>query len=1289
MTKDRHSFAGWNTEADGSGKNYNAYDAYTITRTATLFARWTRNPYTLIVNVSPQNGGTVLRAPNKDTYVHGEQVMLTATPANGNVFKGWSGASSSANATVTVAMDDDKTLTAGFGLPDAKQFTVYFNGNGMTGGNNPASAPIDSGSSITLPGQQTMVKEGHTFGGWNTNAAGTGTNYGENASYAVTGNVTLYAKWTAYPTYTVTYNGNGTTANVPAAVSADSGSTITLSGQGSMTRTGYNFGGWNTSNAGTGTNYATGSSYKVTGSVTLYAKWTAYPTYTVTYNGNGTTANVPTTVTADSGSSVTLSSMTRTGYNFGGWNTNSAGTGTNYAAGASYSVTGNVTLYARWTTYPTYTVTYNGNGTTANVPTAVSADSGSSVTLSSMTRSGYNFGGWNTNSGGTGTNYAAGSSYKVTGNVTLYAKWTAYPTYTITYNGNGTTANVPTAVSTDSGSTITLSSMTRTGYNFGGWNTNSAGTGTNYAAGSSYKVTGNVTLYAKWTAYPTYTVTYNGNGTTANVPASVSTDSGSTITLPNQGSMTRTGDNFGGWNTNSGGTGTSYAAGASYKVTGSVTLYARWTTYPTYTVTYNGNGTTANVPTAVTADSGSSVTLSSMTRAGYNFGGWNTSNAGTGTNYAAGSYYSITGNVTLYAKWTIKTFTVTYNGNGTTTGVPSAVTADSGSTITLSSMTRTGYNFGGWNTNSAGTGTNYAAGISYSVTGSVTLYAKWTAYPTYTVTYNGNGTTANVPAAVTADSGSTITLSGQGSMTRAGYNFGGWNTNSAGTGTNYAAGTSYKVTGSVTLYAKWTAYPTYTVTYNGNGTTANVPAAVSTDSGSTITLSGQGSMTRAGYNFGGWNTSSAGTGTNYAAGSSYSVTGNVTLYAKWTIKTFTVTYNGNGTTANVPAAVSTDSGSTITLSGQGSMTRSGYNFGGWNTNSGGTGTNYAAGSSYSVTGNVTIYAKWTISTYMITFDANGGTVTPASGTTGDGWKLSSLPTPTRSCYTFGGWYTATTGGTQVTESTVFNANATIYAQWTALSYTLTANVSSAGGGTVSRNPSQINYTCGTSVTVTATPASGYVFTGWTGAVSGKTNPVTVTVNSDLTLTASFHVVFTDTRNNKTYKQVTIGNQTWMAENLNYDTADGTGSWCYNNSSDSCNKYGRLYNWDTAMGGSTSSTANPSGVQGVCPVGWHLPSREEWGELVTFAGGLSTVGKKLKSMSGWTNNGTDDYGFSALPSGIRSRGGSFDSAGKGCVWWAATHYNGSAAYYGELSSDRFEYRYSDMKDYGFSVRCVGD
>jgi uncharacterized protein (TIGR02145 family) len=163
-----------------------------------------------------------------------------------------------------------------------------------------------------------------------------------------------------------------------------------------------------------------------------------------------------------------------------------------------------------------------------------------------------------------------------------------------------------------------------------------------------------------------------------------------------------------------------------------------------------------------------------------------------------------------------------------------------------------------------------------------------------------------------------------------------------------------------------------------------------------------------------------------------------------------------------------------------------------------------------------------------------------------------------------------------------------------------------------------------------------------------------------------------------YKTVTIGNQTWMAENLDYKTGN---SWCFKDSSSYCRKYGRLYDWETAMR--------------ACPSGWHLSSSEEWAELVEYVGGASVAGKKLKSKSGWYgNNGTDDYGFSALPGGRRFR----DICDFGCYgfWWKAAEEDvmfGRPNYYGSITMHYSDERinmteYSD-KDEGYSVRCVQD
>jgi len=188
----------------------------------------------------------------------------------------------------------------------------------------------------------------------------------------------------------------------------------------------------------------------------------------------------------------------------------------------------------------------------------------------------------------------------------------------------------------------------------------------------------------------------------------------------------------------------------------------------------------------------------------------------------------------------------------------------------------------------------------------------------------------------------------------------------------------------------------------------------------------------------------------------------------------------------------------------------------------------------------------------------------------------------------------------------------------------------------------------------------------------------------------------DSRDGKTYKTVTIGSQTWMAENLNFETDS---SFCYNNEGSNCTKYGRLYRWAAAVGKSESecgygyTCSLPSGnIQGVCPSGWHLPSQTEWKALLTAVGDSSTAGRVLKSTSGWNGNGTgtDAFGFSAFPAGERENGGKFDYEGYFALFWSSTEDDSNNAYYMRLL---FHFNTASLnnnnKYYGFSVRCVKD
>jgi len=179
----------------------------------------------------------------------------------------------------------------------------------------------------------------------------------------------------------------------------------------------------------------------------------------------------------------------------------------------------------------------------------------------------------------------------------------------------------------------------------------------------------------------------------------------------------------------------------------------------------------------------------------------------------------------------------------------------------------------------------------------------------------------------------------------------------------------------------------------------------------------------------------------------------------------------------------------------------------------------------------------------------------------------------------------------------------------------------------------------------------------------------------------------DARDKQTYWTTKIGKQVWMAENLNYEAA---GSKCYSYDPDNCQKYGRLYHWETAMK--------------ACPKGWHLPSDAEWKTLTNFVGGSSTAGKKLKSKSGWEDNGngTDEYGFSALPSGYCYFGfecpdvcedgypsdnvDNFHDVGYGGNWWSATENTLRGINYNSESISISSY---DKDNNLYSVRCVQD
>ena len=219
---------------------------------------------------------------------------------------------------------------------------------------------------------------------------------------------------------------------------------------------------------------------------------------------------------------------------------------------------------------------------------------------------------------------------------------------------------------------------------------------------------------------------------------------------------------------------------------------------------------------------------------------------------------------------------------------------------------------------------------------------------------------------------------------------------------------------------------------------------------------------------------------------------------------------------------------------------------------------------------------------------------------------------------------------------------------------------------------------------------------------------TVVANNDSTFGIPWNSAITygtllDTRDGQSYRTVQIGSQVWMAQNLNYAGTGTTVGTCFNNSNDSCAKYGRLYTWTEAMAGASSSSTTPSGIQGVCPSEWHVPSDDEWTTIQTFVNPSNTItGSKLKSTSGWLpdevgpGNGTDYYGFRALPGGVRTDMGAFKSVDSVGFWWSTTVMSGSTngaysrAIYNDENLDAALYvSQNDIRNQGYSVRCISN
>ena len=523
-----------------------------------------------------------------------------------------------------------------------------------------------------------------------------------------------------------------------------------------------------------------------------------------------------------------------------------------YGAGIAYNETTN----------KTYTIKFNGNGSTSGSTASMTMTYGvaKNLTANGFKKTGNSFVKWNTKANGSGTSYTNKQSVKNLtstqgATVNLYAQWDPYD-LKVYYNANGGALNSDTYYlssenvykesdstryyqtwtynSTKKNGLVNASTfgMYKTGYRFTKWGTSSSGGTLFDQDDATIKPTDlnssissgdcTRTLYAQWTPN-TYTIKFDGNGSTSGSTASMSMTYDVAKNLTANG-FTKSGYHFSGWNTKADGSGTSYYNKQSVKNLtathgATITLYAQWDTN-SYTIAFNGNGNTGGTTSSMTMkfDVAKNLNKNGYTRTGYTFSKWNTKSDGSGTNYtnqqSVKNLTTVNGGIFyLYAQWTSNTYTIKFNGNGATSGSTASMTMtyDVAKNLTANGFKRTGYIFDGWNTNSSGTGTNYTdrqsvKNLTSTNGGTVTLYAQWKPI-TYTIKFDGNGATGGSTASMsmTYDVAKNLTANG---FTRTSYKFIGWNTKADGTGTNYTNKQSVKNLtttngATITLYAKW------------------------------------------------------------------------------------------------------------------------------------------------------------------------------------------------------------------------------------------------------------------------------------------------------------------------------------------------------------------------------------------------------------------------------------------------------------------------------------------------------
>lgn len=426
----------------------------------------------------------------------------------------------------------------------------------------------------------TFTNSGYTFLEWNTAVDGSGMAYLDAASYSFATPLNLYAIWAA-PFHPVTFVENDSASDpVYASQSANIPTPLTLFANLSprFSKLGYTFIGWNTSESGGGASYGNGAIFNFSQGIVLYAVWQVIPTITEDFVSNGGTGSVG-SLSSPQGVATTLPSsagFVYPGYTFVGWNTQANGGGTEYAAGGTYTFSGNQTLYAQWIP-DVYSVSFNydeGGVSSSSLSYTVGTPG---LLLPTPTNTGFTFSGWFTSSNGGDLIGIGDAMFTPLNSIQLYAQWAVNAPNQLSFSANGGLGSISAIVGNAAIPILLppISGISNADFLFAGWNTLADGSGTAFAPGESFTISGDVTLFAQWIPLPMDTLTFDANGGSGTV-ASITGSAGSTITLPDQAGLLMTGFSLNHWNTKAGGTGTSYSIGQTMTLSKSTVLYAQW-----------------------------------------------------------------------------------------------------------------------------------------------------------------------------------------------------------------------------------------------------------------------------------------------------------------------------------------------------------------------------------------------------------------------------------------------------------------------------------------------------------------------------------------------------------------------------------------------------------------------------------------------------------------------------------------------------------------------------------------